>query len=245
LRQATLVIANSQWTRRALIDHVGIAQERVRTVYLGSDPAYGPVTDGERSEARAALGVAGRAPVVAFVGALGSDLNKGFDLLWTAWKSLTASGQWDARLVVAGGGWRLPRWRQEAERAGMASSVRFVGFTPRVREVLAAADLLVSPVRYEAYGLNVHEALCRGLAVMVSQSAGVVERFDPAMSEALLPGALTAELLADRLGHWRRDVEGWRTRASSTATRIRLHSWNDMAAELVDAVHHASRRLSA
>jgi glycosyltransferase involved in cell wall biosynthesis len=245
LRQARLVVANSEWSRRAVIEHVGIAQDRVRTVYLGSDPVYGPVGQDERSQARAALDLVGPAPVVAFVGALGSDLNKGFDLLWGAWKSLTAAGQWDARLVVAGGGWRLPRWRAEAERAGLSSSVRFVGFTPRVREVLAAADLLVSPVRYEAYGLNVHEALCRGLSVMVSRSAGVVERFDPAMSEALLPSALTAELLADRLRDWRQDVDGWRMRAGSTAMRIRLHSWNDMAAELVAAVHHSSRRLSA
>ena len=60
--------------------------------------------------------------------------------------------------------------------------------------LLAAADLLVSPVRYEAYGLNVHEALCRGAAVMVTRTAGVVERFDHDLEPSLLPSRVTAAI---------------------------------------------------
>jgi glycosyltransferase involved in cell wall biosynthesis len=245
LQQAEIVIANSEATRRVLIDRVDVASERIRTVYLGSDPTWGPVSDIERAAARTALGLAADAPVVAFVGALGADINKGFDLLWAAWQQLAKSGRWDAQLVAAGGGWRQPRWQQEAERAGLASSVRFVGFTSRVREVLAAGDLIVSPVRYEAYGLNVHEALCCGLAVMVTRTAGVTERFDAGMSDSLLPEGVTVLELAERLGRWRRDVDGWRARASATAARIRLRSWDDMAADFVQIVAHTPQRLSA
>lgn len=245
LRGAALVITNSEASRRAVIERIGVPRDRARTVYLGTDPGYGPVDAAERAAARAALGLAGPAPVVAFVGALGSDINKGFDLLWDAWQLLSSSGSWDARLVVAGGGWRLPQWRSEADAAGLSSSVRFLGFTPRVREVLAAADLLVSPVRYEAYGLNVQEALCRGLGVMVSRSAGITERFDAALSGALLPDALTAAGLATRLRAWREDVEGWRRLANATASRLRRHTWSDMAAEFVAAVHDAPQRRSA
>ena len=39
----------------------------------------------EKVEARAAFRVREGDPVVAFVGTLGFDLNKGFDLLWNAW----------------------------------------------------------------------------------------------------------------------------------------------------------------
>jgi glycosyltransferase involved in cell wall biosynthesis len=245
LKQARLVIANSDATRRALIDDVGVSRDRVRTVYLGSDVSWGAVSAAERLAARTAFGLAADVPVVTFVGALGADVNKGFDTLWAAWRALVETGRWDAQLLVAGGGWRLPPWENEAQRAGLSSSVRFVGFTPRVREVLAAGDLLVSPVRYEAYGLNVHEALCRGLAVMVSRAAGVVERFDAAMSEALLPADVTADVLADRLGRWRADVDGWRTRASATAARIRQRSWTDMAADFVRLVQNTSERRTA
>ena len=120
----------------------------------------------------------------------GNDINKGFDVLWQRWLALTALGPMGR---VAGGRrwrWLAPRrLAREAARGAPAGSVRFLGFTPAFGDVLAAGDLLVSPVRYEAYGLNVHEALCRGLAVMVTRSAGVVERFDDSMTAACCPTA--------------------------------------------------------
>ena len=245
LRRAGLVIANSESTKRALIERVGVAAGRVRTVYLGSDPDWGAADAQERAAARAALHLPADRPVVLFVGAMGNDINKGFDVLWRSWNDLVRAGHWDASLVAAGGGWRVAGWRAEAERGGAAGTVRFLGFTPNIREVLAAGDLLVSPVRYESYGLNVHEALCRGLAVMVTSGAGVVERFDEAMSEALLPEAVTAEQLAGRLRSWRADVQGWRTRASATAARLRARAWADMAAELVSVARRSPERATA
>ena len=153
--------------------------------------------------------------------------------------------RWNASLVVVGDGWRMPRWRAEAARSAVAGSVRFLGFIPDLAGMLAAGDLLVSPVRYESYGLNVHEALCRGLAVMVTRSAGVVERFDDSMGEALLPDGIAPARLADRLRAWRTDVQGWRTRAAATGARLRARSWSDMAAELVAVAHGSSERASA
>ncbi|MGH8637362.1 MAG: glycosyltransferase family 4 protein [Burkholderiales bacterium] len=245
LRKAGMIIANSHATSRAIIEHIGIDPARVRTVYLGSDPAWGAPTVDERAAARAELGLRDGVPVVLFAGALGSDINKGFHLLWEAWQQLTASSTWDASLVVAGDGWRLRHWQAAAVRAGLTPSVRFLGWTTRMRAVLAAGDLLVSPVRYEAYGLNVHEALCRGLGVMVTRTAGVVERFDGVMSEAVLPERVTAAVLADRLRLWRADVDGWRLRASSTAACLRARSWTDMAAELVGVAEQTAERIPA
>lgn len=245
LRAARIVIANSDATRRAAIDRVGVARARVHTVFLGSDPGWGVPAAAERVAARDALGVPPDVPVVLFVGALGNDINKGFDLLWQAWRRLSRAGSWNARLIVAGGGWRAAAWQRQAERWYPPGHVRFLGFTPHVREVLAAGDLLVSPVRYEAYGLNVHEALCRGLAVMVTETAGVVERFDSTMSPALLPQGVTADALADRLRAWRADVEGWRARGAATAARLRGRSWTAMAAELIAVVQESRTRAAS
>jgi len=74
---------------------------------------------------------------------------------------------------VAGGGSGLARWKSEVANSGLQYRARFLGSTDRIPEVLAAADLLVSPVRYEAYGLNVQEAICRGVPAMVSRDAGM------------------------------------------------------------------------
>jgi glycosyltransferase involved in cell wall biosynthesis len=232
LRSARVAIANSHRTRRALIEAGLVDPSLAHVVYLGSDPSWAAATAAERAAARAAFHIPDGHPAVAFVGTLGFDLNKGFDVLWCAWERLAATGGWDATLLVAGGGGRLPFWRREAVHAGLPN-IRFLGNTPRVREVLAAADLLVSPVRYEAYGLNVQEALCRGAAVMVTDAAGIVERFDDELTGCLLPRDLTAELLADRLREWAEDVEGWRARAASTAVKLQRRSWDEMASELV------------
>jgi glycosyltransferase involved in cell wall biosynthesis len=245
LQHAALVIANSNSTRRAVIDRIGVPADRIRTVYLGSDPSWHAAGERERTAARQALQLPADRPVVMFMGAMGTDVNKGFDVLWQSWRELTASGRWDASLVVAGDGWRLAGWRAEAARSTASNSVRFLGFTSGIHDVLAAGDLLVSPVRYESYGLNVHEALCRGLAVMVTRSAGVVERFDDAMTEALLPDGGTPLQLADRLRSWRADVLGWRARAAATAARLRARSWTDMAAELVSIAQVSSERAPA
>ena len=158
---ARLVLANSEKTRRDLIDYIGLEPERIKTVHLGSDPQWNPPAPRQPAAARAWLGIFGDRPLVAFVGALGYDDNKGFDTLWSAWVQFCARSDWDVDLVVAGGGQRVGDWRHQVARAGLAHRTRLLGFTDRVFDLLGAADLLVSPVRYEAYGLNVHEAICR------------------------------------------------------------------------------------
>jgi glycosyltransferase involved in cell wall biosynthesis len=240
--KAHVVIANSESTRRGVIEHLGVPRDRVHTVYLGSDRSWGPVHVRERLAARAALVLPADAPIVAFVGALGADTNKGFDVLWDAWTRLRASGRWDGHLVVAGGGWRLGQWRDAAVED---ASVHFLGFHSNIREVLAASDLLVSPVRYEAYGLNVHEALCCGVPAMVTRTAGVAERFDAGLADFLLPEQIGGEALAARLMTWRDDIDRWRERAAPTAQRLRARSLDEMAAEIVDAVQQRPRRIPA
>lgn len=241
LRAARTIIANSDATRRAIADARLALPETVHTVYLGSDVSWSSATAAERAAARAWLRVPADEPVVAFVGTLGFDLNKGFDVLWQAWTRLSTAGAWPAALVVAGAGARLPIWQREALRAGLDAQVRFLGHTSRVRDVLAAADLLVSPVRYEAYGLNVQEALCRGAAVMVSAGAGIAERLAGELDEALLPPDASPEALADRLRAWSADVAGWRSRAAGAGARLRRHSWDDMASQIV-AIAMRTRR---
>ncbi len=174
---AKLLVANSERTRRDLTNLFGVRPERIHTVYLGTDSTWKELTPERRQAGRAWLEVPPGRPLVAFVGALGYDSRKGFDILWRSWIDLCRLEEWDAYLVVAGSGRTLPDWRCEAERSGLGSRVKFLGFTERVFDVLAASDLLVSPTRYEPYGLNVQEALCCGVPAIVSASAGVAERY--------------------------------------------------------------------
>ncbi|HEY5219968.1 MAG TPA: glycosyltransferase family 4 protein, partial [Gemmatimonadaceae bacterium] len=140
LRRARVVIANSDRTGRELVDTIGVARDRVHTVYYGADASYHrPPTEGERAAARAAFGWHDDRQSVAFVGALG-DRRKGFDVLFAAWERLCRDEQWDVRLVVVGAGRELASWRDRATTAGLASRMQFTGFTRDVRAVLWACD---------------------------------------------------------------------------------------------------------
>jgi hypothetical protein len=232
VRAARLVVANSGQTRDHLVGRLGLDPAAVHVVYLGADPSWADATPDERARERRRLGLPPDRPVVLFAGALGHDQNKGLDTLLTAWRSLTASGDWDALLLVAGSGNGLDGWRRRVGREGLAERVRFLGFC-RLLGVLAAADLLVSPVRYEAYGLSVQEAVCRGVPALVSARAGVAERYPAALGDLILPDPEDGRDLAERLRRWRADPAGWRERFRPLADRLRQSTWDAMAARIV------------
>jgi glycosyltransferase involved in cell wall biosynthesis len=233
LKTARVIVANSERTRTDLIRDVGVEPERVRTVYLGCGSEWQTITSDRRAAARAWLGESQGRPLAAFVGGFGYDSRKGFDTLWTAWKSLCARPEWDADLIVAGGGRALPQWRDVIERSGLASRVRMLGFTDRVPDVLAAADVLVSPVRYESYGLNVQEAICCGVPAIVSRSAGVAERYPAELDELLLPDPEDADDLFKRMLRWRSQINEFKRRIAPLGATLRGWTWRDMAAQMV------------
>jgi glycosyltransferase involved in cell wall biosynthesis len=239
-RSAKLLVSNSERTRRDLIN-LGVEAERIHTIYLGGDSVWKELTPERREAGRAWLGVPPGRPLVAFVGALGYDGRKGFDTLWRAWLDLCRGAQWDADLVVAGSGRALPQWRRAAVRSGLGERVKFIGFSERIGDLLAAADLLVSPARYESYGLNVHEALCCGVPAIVSASAGVAERYSPELSPLLLPNCEDAADLAARMLSWRRDMGTWRERLQPTMSKLRRYTWHEMASRMVNLVEEFKR----
>jgi glycosyltransferase involved in cell wall biosynthesis len=235
LRSARYIVCNSKNTYSAIIELLGSRSQYVKTIYLGADCKW--KTAFERKEpARAWLGIPTDRPLVTFIGALGYDCNKGFDTLWDAWRRLCARPEWDADLVVAGGGRALSVWRRALERPEIADRIRFLGHTDKIGEVLAAADLLVSPVRYESYGLNVQEALCYGVPAIVSACAGVAERYFPECNDLLLPDPEDARDLARRMLRWRPNIEDTKRRIEPMAQMLRDHTWNDMAREIVEFV---------
>jgi glycosyltransferase involved in cell wall biosynthesis len=240
LRLATSVIANSQATKRALIDLVGVPEERIHVVYYGMDPGlFTPTTADTAAEARLRLGFANR-PLVAFVGALG-DQRKGFDTLFEAWRLLCRMPSWDADLIAMGGGNELPRFRARARELGLDSRIRLLGFRSDVSELLGACDALVSPTRYEAYGIAVAEALARGLPALVSRAAGVAEIYPAELSELLLDDPDSPGDLAKKLLYWREHFDTQRARVRPVSERVRARTWNDMAAEIARYLAEARR----
>jgi glycosyltransferase involved in cell wall biosynthesis len=237
---APLVICNSRQTADDVARCYGLPASRMHVVYYGSDASsFGPVTAGERRAARAIVEVPGDRLVALFIGALG-DRRKGFDLVFDAWRSLASDRTWDVDLLVAGEGAEVAAWRACASAAGVGDRIRFLGFRKDIATVLAAADVLVHPARYEAYGLGVHEAVCRGVPAIVTGIAGVTERLGPAFQDLIVPSPPTTESLSRALRAWRRDVDGWRARAENVGSILRGRTWDDMSAEIMAAIEEGS-----
>ena len=233
LRRARLVIANSERTRQDLLLNFAIPEDRIRVVWLGTDPHAHPVTARERGRAREKFGVPADAVVAAFVGAVGRDGRKGFETLFESWLGMIDAGDWDVRLLVAGQGDALEYWRSAVSAHGLEHRIILLGFRTDVPDVLAASDVLVSPSRYESYGLNVHEALARGIPAIVSRSAGVAGRYTEGMSELLLDDPRNVAELEEKLRYWRDHQEEFMRGASEVAGHLKQWTWNDMAAEIV------------
>jgi glycosyltransferase involved in cell wall biosynthesis len=232
LSRSPLVICNSHRTADDVRRHYGVPDARLRVAYYGVDAeSFFPVTSAERAAARQALGIRDGRRVALFIGALG-DRRKGFDALFDAWRTLAGDPPWDVDLLAAGTGAERTAWAERARREGLGATVRLLGFRTDVASVIAAADVLVHPARYEAYGLGVHEALCRGIPAIVSASAGVAERYPADLKDLLVPDPIDAAQLAARLRSWRAEADAWPARMAAFAAGLRSRTWDDMAAEI-------------
>ncbi len=233
LKAAKVIIVNSDRTKQDLIKHLAIPQEKLHLVYYGIDPdSFYPATVHEKLELRQQLGWSADKPIVVFIGALG-DRRKGFDTLFTAWLELSNLPNWDAELVVIGVGAELTKWQLRAKNIGI-SSIHFLGFRSDVPNLLRAADCLVAPTRYEAYGLGVHEALCCGLPAIVSSTAGVAERYPVQLQGLLLPDPDDAVDLVARLQKWWENKQHYSGLVSSLSQELREDTWDEMAKRIVN-----------
>jgi glycosyltransferase involved in cell wall biosynthesis len=232
-QRAKIIITNSHLTKKHVETYLHEDCEKVRTVYLGADAMDVPEDD-RRAAAKKSLNIPQDRLVAAFVGGLGLDSRKGFDTIVKSWEILRKRTQWDVTLLVAGAGPALEGWKAAVAKKGLSDSIRFLGFCDDVESVLAASDLLLSPVRYEPYGLNIQEALTCGLAVLTSASAGVAERFPNDLYPLLLRNPENAHEYAERLLLWRRDPQIWRQRFQRFGDELRHRTWKVMAEDMLE-----------
>ena len=128
-RIGRVFITNSNRTSRDIIERLGARPELVHTVYLGAESEWGPVTREEKAASKHIFGIHEQRPLAVFIGSLGFDNRKGFDVLLKAWTELCANSDWDVDLAVAGNGNALSMWREEITRRGLTDRVRMLGFT--------------------------------------------------------------------------------------------------------------------
>jgi glycosyltransferase involved in cell wall biosynthesis len=137
----------------------------VRVVPNGIDTApYAAVAPAER----AALDTPEGAPVAALVGLVYEA--KGQDL---ALEALTLPGCEDLHLWIAGEGEQRATLTERARELGLAERAHFLGWRKDVPALLAAADFLLLPSRWEAMPYIVLEAMASAKPVVAARVDGV------------------------------------------------------------------------
>jgi D-inositol-3-phosphate glycosyltransferase len=192
--EADQLIANTDVEAAQLIDLYDAAPAKVHTVAPGVDlDLFRP---GDRAAARAALGIAPDAAVLAFVGRI--QPLKAPDVLLRAAAELLARGAVAREklvVVVVGGpsgsGLEAPTALQElAATLGIADVVRFL--PPRrgaaLRDVYRAADVVAVPSHNESFGLVALEAQACGTPVVAAAVGGLPVAVENCVSGLLVPG---------------------------------------------------------
>jgi glycosyltransferase involved in cell wall biosynthesis len=205
---------------RALRDRaveLGLATPDAAVIYAPVDQMFQVRADAERMAIRRTLGIDG--PLLLTVKRLHpvagyEDLLKAFAIL--------APRVPEARWCIAGGGELRADLERQAESAGIASRVRFLGLVDHhdLPRYYAAADLFVLPSRLESWGTVMLEALACGTRVVATATAGAREAHgyfddDLTLSPVEAPEAL-ADAVQGALGESRRANSRTLERIAST-----------------------------
>jgi len=150
-------------------------------------------------DAKAALGLDPRRPVVGTIGRL--ERRKGHDhFLIAAHAMLALANGLRPQILIVGDGPLRPELTRQAAALGMAESVRFTGEIADVRVPLAAMDVFVLPSRAEGMSNALLEAMAARRPVVATAVGGTREVLDAECDGVLVPPgdatAMAREVLA-------------------------------------------------
>jgi glycosyltransferase involved in cell wall biosynthesis len=179
-RRATIVITDSQSSKRDIMETLHIPAERIRVVPLAASPQYRRIVDAQRlRETRERYGLPER--FIFYVGGL--DERKNVANLIAAFAAVFhETGDPDLRLLVSGDPNRLgssslfPDWRPLAASLGVADHV-LCTYVPEedLPLIYSATSCFVYPSRAEGFGLPPLEAMACGAPVVCSDRTSLPE----------------------------------------------------------------------
>jgi glycosyltransferase involved in cell wall biosynthesis len=168
LRSSCLVVADSENTRRDIIQSYGIAPDKVRVIYPGYDPATYAASDLDRQPA-------GDDSYLLYVGNLLPHKN----LLSLLDALAILRRRRPARLIIRGEGQvtYARAVRERVDTLGLGGAVTFQTYADgaTLRDLYARAACLVLPSLHEGFGLPVLEAMACGTPVITSTTSSLPE----------------------------------------------------------------------
>lgn len=175
LRRAQMLITDSEFNRREIMDYFSWPAERIVAVPLAAGQEYYPRSRQDVLPTLARFGLEHRGYAL-FVGTI--EPRKNLAVLLDAYESMPMAERMRIPLVVAGyRGWLSEDVHQRLERAGRQGWLRHLGYVAEEHMPLlfAGARVFLFPSHYEGFGLPVLEAMACGTPVIASSAASIPE----------------------------------------------------------------------
>ena len=186
-----------------------------------------------RARVRRELGVAETAPLFLYVG----DLRKGME------PAIRALAQVPGAHLVSLSRTPPTAYREVAAACGVADRVSLLPATDSVERYYGAADALVLPTPYDAFGMVITEAMACGLPVITTPRAGASELLESGVHGLLVASPIDAGAIASAMRTLADDEAARRRMGAAAAALMREHTW-DRVAERTLAIYyeHLARR---
>jgi glycosyltransferase involved in cell wall biosynthesis len=222
LKRARGLIAVSENTRQDAIRLLGIAPEKIHTIYSGVPDEYFDAKPAARAK-----------PYVLYAGTI--EPRKNLPALLDAWRGIKPGLREQFELVIAG-----PQgWHSEETMARVRAEANYLGYVPEAEMpgLFAGASVFVYPSFYEGFGFPVVQAMAAGIPVITSNTSclpevtGTAARLVDPRSVAGLGSTLTRLLESEEerkrlsvLGRARAGRFRWTTCAEQSWEFFRSHA---------------------
>jgi len=238
-RHAALVITDGEAVKRDIVEHCGIAAEKVRVTYLAPADCFVPLADRAEAEPARLRFVGADVPFFLFVGKMSG--RRSLPPLLEGFAEFKRGTGLPHRLLLVGLNPHQLDLGALTGRLGIDDSVRYSGFVDDddLNRLYNAAEAFVMPSVYETTSLPVMEAQATGAPVICIDSAGLREITDGA---ALMIARLEPALLAEAMARLAGDA-GLRERLRRDGlVSARRFSWRRCAAETMAVLEAAAVR---
>lgn len=168
LKEADLIIANSEYTKQNVIKHYGIEASKIHVVHWGVDADNQDYYEDFKHK------LSDHDKVVLFLGRI--TLQKGPDyFINTAKKVLDYAP--NTKFIMAGTGDMLPKMIEKSAELGISHKMMFTGFLQGkdVHRAFKMADLYVMPSVSEPFGIVALESIKNGTPILISKQSGASE----------------------------------------------------------------------
>ncbi|NLD71706.1 MAG: glycosyltransferase family 4 protein [Chloroflexi bacterium] len=232
VERADLVLADSESTRRDVIELLGIAEDRVRTLYAGVEERFSRPAEPDAVEAvRRRYGIA--RPYILGLGTL--QPRKNFPALIRAYHALRETHGVEHQLVIGGGrGWLDDEIYATIDALGLEGDVLLPGYVDDadLPALYTGAAVFAFPSLYEGFGIPILEAMACGTPVVSADASSLPEVTGDA---ALLVSPHDVEALAHALWRLLDDGDLRETLVERGRQRVALFRWEAAARTLLEA----------